>query len=84
VASASMRLQRGISLVLLTVAVFILSVELVRHNHGVERYTLAALLAMMLALLVRFFRRVRTRKNPGPALRAAPVDYSCGKVESGL
>ena len=84
VASASMRLQRGISLVLLTLAVFILSVELVRHNHGAERYTLAALLAMMLALLVRLFRRVRTRKNPGSASRAAPVDYSCGKVESGL
>lgn len=49
VRSASLRLQRGISLVLLTLAAFILSVELFRHNHGAEQYALGA--ALLLALL---------------------------------
>lgn len=70
VRSACMRLQRGISLVLLTLAAFILSVELIRHNHGAERIALATLLALILWRWVRLARIARS----GQGTRAWPED----------
>ncbi len=51
VQSASLRLQRGISLVLVTLATFIVVIELFRHNHGPERW---ALVLLLLVTLKRF------------------------------
>jgi hypothetical protein len=45
VRSAVARFQRGISLVLMTLAALILAIELLRHGHGGEGWTLAVLLA---------------------------------------
>jgi len=44
VRSAAARLQRGISLVLLTLAAMFVAIELLRHGHGGEGWTLAGLL----------------------------------------
>jgi hypothetical protein len=44
VRSAAARFQRGISLVLLTLAGLIVAIELLRHGHGGEGWTLAGLL----------------------------------------
>lgn len=57
VRSASLRLQRGISLVLLALASFILLVELFRHEHGLEQYVVGAMLALVLLRFVRLARR---------------------------
>lgn len=43
--SAAARLQRGISLVLLTLAALFVAIELFRHAHGAEGWTLAGLFA---------------------------------------
>ena len=43
--SAAARLQRGISLVLLTLAALFVAIELLRHGHGGEGWTLVGLLA---------------------------------------
>jgi hypothetical protein len=51
--SAPLRLQRGISLVLLTLASFILAIELLRHGHGGETYLLGAVLLIVLLRLVK-------------------------------
>ena len=45
VRSAAARFQRGISLVLLTLAALISAIELLRHGHGGERWIFAGLLA---------------------------------------
>jgi hypothetical protein len=45
VRSAAARFQRGISLVLLTLAALFVAIELLRHGHGVEGWILAGLLA---------------------------------------
>jgi hypothetical protein len=45
VRSAAARLQRGISLVLLTLAALFVAIELLRHGHGGEGWTFAGLLA---------------------------------------
>lgn len=45
VRSAAARLQRGISLVLLTLAALFVAIELFRHGHGGEGWALAGLLA---------------------------------------
>jgi hypothetical protein len=57
VRSASVRLQRGISLVLLTLASFILVLELFRHGHGAEQYVVGAGLVIVLLRFVRLARR---------------------------
>jgi hypothetical protein len=57
VRSASLRLQRGISLVLLTLASFILVVELFRNEHRAEQYVLGALLLLALLRFVKLARR---------------------------
>ena len=45
VRSAAARFQRGISLVLMTLAALIVASELLRHHHGEESWTLVVLLA---------------------------------------
>ncbi len=45
VRSAAARFQRGISLVLLTLAGLIVAIELLRHGHGGDGWTLAGLFA---------------------------------------
>jgi hypothetical protein len=57
VRSASLRLQRGISLVLLTLASFILVLELFRHEHGAEQYVVGAVLVIVLLRFVKLARR---------------------------
>jgi hypothetical protein len=65
VRSASLRLQRGISLVLLTLACVILCVELFRHNHGTEQYVVAAVLVVVVLRLVRLGRKTKNHQ-PSP------------------
>ena len=48
VRSASLRLQRGISLVLLVLALLIIVLELFRHGHGVECWALDFILLILL------------------------------------
>jgi hypothetical protein len=59
VQSASLRLQRGISMVLQILAAFITVAELLRHNHGAERWCLAALLLFILQRAVNLLCRIR-------------------------
>ena len=54
--SASLRLQRGISLVLLVLASFILAVELLRHSHGHEPYALGLVLLLILLRLTKLVK----------------------------
>jgi hypothetical protein len=56
--SASLRLQRGISLVLLALASFILVLELFRHAHGTEQYVTGAVLLLILLRLLKLASRV--------------------------
>lgn len=63
VRSASMRLQRGISLVLLTLASFILVIELLRHGHGAEPYVLGAVLLVVLLRFVKLASRVLSQAS---------------------
>jgi hypothetical protein len=58
VQSASLRLQRGISLVLLNLASFILILELFRHGHGTEQYLSGAVLFLILLRLLKLASRV--------------------------
>ena len=70
--SASLRLQRGISLVLLILASFILILELLRHAHGAEAYFVGlALLIVLLRILKVFSRAVSHAPDqfPGPQNR---------------
>lgn len=55
--SASVRLQRGISFVLLVLASFILAIELLRHGHGAEAYLLGTTLLIVLLRLLTFATR---------------------------
>ncbi len=61
--SASMRLQRGISLVLLALACFILLIELFRHAHSPEMYLTGSALILVLARLLQASRRMRQIEN---------------------
>ncbi len=61
VRSASLRLQRGISLVLLILASFILILELLRHRHGAEAYPSAAILLLVLLRLLKLVNNPLTR-----------------------
>lgn len=69
--SASLRFQTGFSLVLLILSGFLASVEMVRHNHGPEAWTIGLTLALIFALGRRTIRRLRSyaektpRKYPG-------------------
>jgi hypothetical protein len=58
VQSASLRLQRGISLVLLILALFILILELLRHAHGAEAYVLGAGLFIVFVRLLKVLSHV--------------------------
>ncbi|HEY7307495.1 MAG TPA: hypothetical protein VH601_25445 [Bryobacteraceae bacterium] len=60
VRSASMRLQRGISLVLILLAAFILGIELFRHGHGVEGSALAMMLLIVVARFLKLLGNCRT------------------------
>ncbi|MBV8551649.1 MAG: hypothetical protein JOY54_10135 [Acidobacteriaceae bacterium] len=59
--SASVRLQRGISLVLLALACFILVLELFRHWHAAERSMLAIVLVTALFRFIKLLGEVRSR-----------------------
>lgn len=59
VQSASLRLQRGISLVLAALACFILILELFRHPHGAEQYLLGGTSAITLLRLRQLSRPVQ-------------------------
>jgi hypothetical protein len=71
VKSASLRFQTGFSLVLLILSGFLAGVELVRHDHGAERWILGLTLGLILALGGRTVRRLRaygdttSQKYPG-------------------
>jgi hypothetical protein len=76
VQSASLRLQRGISLVLLTLASFILIIELLRHGHGAEPYTLGAVLVVVLLRL----RKLVSRVLPQPPHQSGRGDWGNTKL----
>ncbi len=70
VQSAALRLQRGISLVLVTLAAVIAIIELFRHNHGPERWILGLLLLFILKRLLTLASRAAADRggytlNPG-------------------
>jgi hypothetical protein len=65
VRSAAARLQRGISLVLLTLAALFVAIELLRHGHGGEGWTLAGLFAGISLSGLNLARRLRDH-NVGP------------------
>jgi len=66
VSSASLRLQRGISLVLVSLASFITALELLRHGHGLERWILGLFLLMLLQRLMHLAKRARAQPGFGP------------------
>jgi hypothetical protein len=63
VRSASLQLQRGISLVLLTLASFILLLELFRDLHSTDQYVLGGVLVVVLLRFVRLARRTLSRAS---------------------
>lgn len=65
VRSAAARFQRGISLVLLTLADLIVAIELLRHGHGGEGWALAGLVAGISLAGLSLAGRLRDR-NGGP------------------
>ncbi len=67
VQSASLRLQRGISLVLLTLALFILVLELFRYGHGAEQYLIAAVLVTVLLRFVKLASRLLSQQSSDSA-----------------
>lgn len=70
VQSASLRLQRGISCVLVSIAALALVIELFRHNHGIEQWILGLLL---LVVLWRFASLV-SRLNNGAGRVTGPPE----------
>jgi hypothetical protein len=74
--SASLRLQRGISLVLLILASFILVIELLRHGHEGEPY----LLGVVLLVVVLRFLKVVGRALPRQSQLSGPGDWSKRKL----
>lgn len=74
VRSASLRLQRGVSLVLLALASFILIIELFRHGHGAEQYVGGAGLVIVLLRFVRLARRTLSRTSSPPGQIASARD----------
>jgi hypothetical protein len=61
--SAPLRLQRGISLVLVTLAAVIAIIELFRHNHGTERWILGLLLLFILKRLLTLASRAAANQG---------------------
>ncbi len=59
VQSASLRLQRGISLVLAVLACFILVLELFRHAHGTEQYIIGVTLCLVLLRIKQLLKPLR-------------------------
>jgi hypothetical protein len=69
VRSAVTRFQRGISLVLMTLAALIVGIELLRHGHGAEGWGLAGLLAAIGLSGLSVAGRLRDRSVPMSSLR---------------
>jgi hypothetical protein len=63
VQSASLRLQRGISLVLVTLATVIEIIELLRHTHGTEQWILMLLLLVTLKRLITLVSGALANQN---------------------
>jgi len=72
VRSAAARFQCGISLVLLTLAALIVSVEILRHGHGGEGWALAALLAGICLSGVNVAVRLHDRYGENSVTAVAP------------
>lgn len=64
VRSAAERFQRGISLVLLTLADLIVAIELIRHGHGEEGWALSGLFAGISLSGLSLARRLRDQEQP--------------------
>ena len=79
VSSASLRLQTGISLVMLTLAAFIATVELFRHSHGAECWALALLLVVVIGLTTNVIGRFRKTPLYGQTNHIRPA--SAGSVK---
>jgi hypothetical protein len=58
--SASLRFQTGISLVLLILSGLIAVIELFRHGHGPEPWSMGLLLAVVIVLIKQAAERLRT------------------------
>lgn len=67
VQSAALRLQRGISLVLVTLAALILTIELFRHRQQAGQWILLLLLLLTLMRLVTLVRRALGEQSTHPS-----------------
>jgi hypothetical protein len=72
VSSAALRFQRGISLVLLTLAALIVGIELVRYGRGEEGWALAGVLALISLSVLGLARRLQ---NPTADPRSIDTGY---------
>jgi len=68
VRSAVARFQRGISLVLLTLAALIVATELLRHGHGGEGWTLGGLLVGISVSALSLVERMRDHNVGSPGI----------------
>ena len=62
--SAIGRFHRGMSLALLVLAGLIMTIELLRHGHGPERWMLAAAVTVLSLLAVNVARGLREETKP--------------------
>jgi hypothetical protein len=72
VLSAAARFQRGVSLVLLTLAALIVAIELLRHGHGGEGWALAVLFSAIILSGLSRARRLRDHNGYERAAKSAP------------
>jgi hypothetical protein len=59
IASGSIRFQIGFSIILFTLAACLATVELLRHNHGAEAWSMGVLLLLALLFMKRAAERLR-------------------------
>jgi hypothetical protein len=71
--AASLRFQTGFSLVLLLLSGFLATVELLRHNHGVEAWSMGLLLMAILAITKKTVRRLRTYSARMPTTYSSSI-----------
>ena len=57
--SGAGRLQRGISLTLVVLGGMLMAIESLRHNHGLEKWVLVALVIVIASVVLNLARNLR-------------------------